>query len=381
MTLTDLIVIGPLLAAIATAVAILLVDLVLAEPLDAGRPGRPHRPRGHRRRDRRRGAGRDRDPVTAFGGAYRLDALTTFLDLLFISIVAMTIMFAPDYLAPRGLPVAEFATILVFAMCGAMVIAASADLVLLFIGLELMVLPGYLLAGYHKHGRLLHRGRDQVLPPGLVQLSDLPVRPGVRVGPERVDPDHGRGEHAQPGCQRPGTVQPGPRDGFRLPHDRGRIQDCRGPVPLLDAGRLPGLADPGHRLPVGRAQDRRLRADPAPVRGGARAPQGAVAAGRHHPRRHDDDPRQPGGPDPDERQADARLQLDRPHRLHARGPGSVRRRPAPGPRGAALLWRCLLVHEPRRICGDRGAPEAGRRDVRPEHVRRARPAASRSSGS
>ena len=41
---------------------------------------------------------------------YRLDALTTFLDLLFISIVAMTIVFAPDYLAPRGLPVAEFAT-------------------------------------------------------------------------------------------------------------------------------------------------------------------------------------------------------------------------------------------------------------------------------
>src|SRR5204862_6060581 len=69
---------------------------------------------------------------------------------LFISIVAMTIVFAPDYLTPRGLPVAEFATVLVFAMCGAMVIAASADLLLLFLGLELMVLPGYLLAGYHK---------------------------------------------------------------------------------------------------------------------------------------------------------------------------------------------------------------------------------------
>ena len=89
--------------------------------------------------------------TTAFGGRmYRLDALTTFLDLLFISIVAMTIVFAPDYLAPRGLPVAEFAIVLVFAMSGAMLIAASADLLLLFIGLELMVLPGYLLAGYHK---------------------------------------------------------------------------------------------------------------------------------------------------------------------------------------------------------------------------------------
>ncbi len=149
MSLADLNVISPLLAAVATAIAILVVDLVL--------PDRP-------------------TPVvvtalgglaitaavtlsvgsgaaaTAFGdpGMYRLDALTTFLDLLFISIVAMTIVFAPDYLTPRNLPVAEFAVVLVFAMCGAMVIAASADLLLLFLGLELMVLPGYLLAGYHK---------------------------------------------------------------------------------------------------------------------------------------------------------------------------------------------------------------------------------------
>ena len=87
---------------------------------------------------------------TAFGGAYKVDALTTFLDLLFIAIIALTIVFAPDYLVPRGLPVAEFATVLVFAMTGAMLIAASADLLVLFLGLELMVLPGYLLAGFHK---------------------------------------------------------------------------------------------------------------------------------------------------------------------------------------------------------------------------------------
>ena len=147
MTAADLTVIAPLVAAVATAIAILLVDLVwpnrspmvvfvaliglaltAAVTVTVGAT----------------------EARTAFDGAYRLDALTTFLDLLFIAIVAMTIVFAPDYLAPRNLPVAEFATVLVFAMCGAMVIAASADLLLLFLGLELMVLPGYLLAGYHK---------------------------------------------------------------------------------------------------------------------------------------------------------------------------------------------------------------------------------------
>src|SRR5262245_9665619 len=93
-------------------------------------------------------------PDEAFGppgdGAYVVDDLTTFLQLLFVSIVALTMLFAPDYLEERGLPVAEFAAVLVFAMSGAFLIAASADLLVLFLGLELMVLPGYLLAGYHK---------------------------------------------------------------------------------------------------------------------------------------------------------------------------------------------------------------------------------------
>ncbi len=86
----------------------------------------------------------------SFGGAYIVDPLATFLDLLFVAIVALTMAFAPDYLEERGLPVAEFAAIIVFAMSGAMLIAGSADLLVLFLGLELMVLPGYVLAGYHK---------------------------------------------------------------------------------------------------------------------------------------------------------------------------------------------------------------------------------------
>ncbi len=89
-------------------------------------------------------------PASAFGGSYTVDALTTFLDILLIAVVALTIMFAPDYLLPRSLPIAEFTVVLIFALTGAMLLAGSTDLLLLFLGLELMVLPGYLLAGYHK---------------------------------------------------------------------------------------------------------------------------------------------------------------------------------------------------------------------------------------
>ncbi len=146
MTSDDLLTIAPLAAAILTAFAILVVDLI--------------RPANTALAVATTIAGLGITAAitvaqgtvvrTAFGGAYSMDALTMFLDLLFIAIVALTVVFAPDYLVPRGLPIAEFATVLVFAMAGAMLIAASTDLLMLFLGLELMVLPGYLLAGYHK---------------------------------------------------------------------------------------------------------------------------------------------------------------------------------------------------------------------------------------
>ena len=150
----DLLTISPLIAAILVAVAVLIVDLIA--------PGR----REPALATALLGLGivailtavAGRTPGQAFGGSYTVDALTTFLDLLFISIVALTIAFAPDYLEPRDLPIAEFAAVLVFALTGAMLIAASTDLLVLFLALELMVLPGYLLAAYAKHDSLSTEG-------------------------------------------------------------------------------------------------------------------------------------------------------------------------------------------------------------------------------
>ncbi len=97
-------------------------------------------------------------PQQAFGGAYVLDQLTILLDLLFLSIAVLTLLFAPDYLLPRQLPLAEFSATLLFAISGAMLLSGARDLLVLFLGLELLVLPGYLLAGFAKRDGLSTEG-------------------------------------------------------------------------------------------------------------------------------------------------------------------------------------------------------------------------------
>ncbi|HSW40989.1 MAG TPA: NADH-quinone oxidoreductase subunit N [Patescibacteria group bacterium] len=154
MALTDLVVVAPLLALVLVAVAIIVADMIA--------PGNTPVAVGVSLLGLGIAAALvlwvGATPGTAFGDSYRVDDLTTFLHLVLIATVALTILFGPDYLAPRGLPVPEFAAMLVFALSGAMIVAGSADLLVLFLGLELMVIPGYLLAGYHKHDALSTEG-------------------------------------------------------------------------------------------------------------------------------------------------------------------------------------------------------------------------------
>ncbi len=89
---------------------------------------------------------------------YTRDLLTAGLDVLLISIALLTLLFAPDYIRPRKLPLAEFTATLLFAISGGMLIAGGQDLLVLFIGLELLVLPGYLLAGFAKRDGLSTEG-------------------------------------------------------------------------------------------------------------------------------------------------------------------------------------------------------------------------------
>jgi NADH-quinone oxidoreductase subunit N len=93
-----------------------------------------------------------------FDGFYEVDDLSVFLKGATVVIGILTVLFAPSYLRVRRLPLGEFHTILLFSLIGMVVLASSSDLVTLFLGLELMVMPSYLLAGFHKTDRYSNEG-------------------------------------------------------------------------------------------------------------------------------------------------------------------------------------------------------------------------------
>ena len=95
---------------------------------------------------------------TVYEGFYVVDDLSVFLKATTIVIGILSTLFAPSYLAARRIPLGEFNTILVTALIGMCVLASGSDLITLFLGLELMVMPSYLLAGLHKTDRYSNEG-------------------------------------------------------------------------------------------------------------------------------------------------------------------------------------------------------------------------------
>lgn len=95
---------------------------------------------------------------TVFGGFYVVDDLSVFFKATTIVIGILSVLFAPAYLATRRIPMGEFSVILVSALIGMSVLASSSDLITLFLGLELMTMPSYLLTGLHKTDRYSNEG-------------------------------------------------------------------------------------------------------------------------------------------------------------------------------------------------------------------------------
>ncbi|MDF1499062.1 MAG: NADH-quinone oxidoreductase subunit N [Anaerolineales bacterium] len=85
---------------------------------------------------------------TLFGGMLLLDGFASFLQILFLGAGLLAIAQAFDYLRRREIERGEYYTLLMFSISGMMLMSMAGDLIVIFIALELLSIPLYILSGF-----------------------------------------------------------------------------------------------------------------------------------------------------------------------------------------------------------------------------------------
>ncbi len=86
--------------------------------------------------------------ATAFSGMLVVDGFSNFIDLLLILGGLLTVALSYDYLRRMGLARGEYYALLLFSITGMMLMASAADLIMVFLALELLSIPLYVLAAF-----------------------------------------------------------------------------------------------------------------------------------------------------------------------------------------------------------------------------------------
>ncbi len=83
-----------------------------------------------------------------FGGTFLLDPFSTFFKFVFYIACGLGILVSINYLKIEDIHRGEYYALLLFATTGMMLMASAGDLITLYLGLELMALSIYILAGF-----------------------------------------------------------------------------------------------------------------------------------------------------------------------------------------------------------------------------------------
>ena len=91
------------------------------------------------------------DPAARFfSGMFALDHFAVFFKALFLLSSALVVLLSLDYLERNDYRPGEYLALVMFATVGMMTMASGANLVVVYVGLELMALSTYVLAGYFR---------------------------------------------------------------------------------------------------------------------------------------------------------------------------------------------------------------------------------------
>ena len=89
----------------------------------------------------------------AFGGMLVADGFAFFCNLIFLLVAGLTLLISIAYIRKTGLEHGEYSALLLFSTLGMMIMASSLDLMTIFLGLETLSIPLYILAGFLREQR------------------------------------------------------------------------------------------------------------------------------------------------------------------------------------------------------------------------------------
>ncbi len=82
------------------------------------------------------------------------DNISTFFNMVFLQGIALVVLLSHRYAQRHQLPYGEMIALLLFSTLGMMIVASAADLIMVFIGIELLSLSLFVLAGLNKRSIL-----------------------------------------------------------------------------------------------------------------------------------------------------------------------------------------------------------------------------------
>ena len=88
---------------------------------------------------------------TTFNGMFIADGYSLFFKLIFMLNVILTVLISVKYIAIEKVNFGEYYSLILFSTLGMMLMASAGDLITLYLGLELMALSTYVLAGFLRH--------------------------------------------------------------------------------------------------------------------------------------------------------------------------------------------------------------------------------------
>jgi len=86
----------------------------------------------------------------AFNGMIVLDELRLGFTLIFLLVSALTVLISTVWVEAEQLPAGEFHALLLFATVGMMLMGSGNDLVIIFLGLEILSIATYVMAGFRR---------------------------------------------------------------------------------------------------------------------------------------------------------------------------------------------------------------------------------------